>query len=84
MPIGIIIGLSSFAAQHHRAASHFAQGIMASTSAGLLIYASTVEMLAGDFVMEKEIKLEKVSKQAIALVSVVLGATAMGILGIWS
>src|ERR1700748_3501702 len=32
MPVGIIIGLSSFAEQRHRAASHFAQGLMVSKS----------------------------------------------------
>jgi zinc transporter 1/2/3 len=47
----------------------------------MLIYASTVEMLAGDFVMDKEIKLGKLSKQAVALLSLILGATAMGVLG---
>ena len=53
----------------------------ASISAGMLIYASTVEMLAGDFVMDREIKMSSIKKQAIALVSVVSGAVVMGILG---
>jgi zinc transporter 1/2/3 len=47
----------------------------------MLIYASTVEMLAGDFVMDKEIKLGSVYKQGVAVGSVILGAAAMGILG---
>lgn len=53
----------------------------ASISAGLLIYASTVEMLAGDFVMDKEIKIGALRKQALALGSLVAGAGVMGILG---
>ena len=53
----------------------------ASISAGMLIYASTVEMLAGDFVMDREIKMSSIKKQATALVSVISGAVVMGILG---
>jgi solute carrier family 39 (zinc transporter), member 1/2/3 len=59
----------------------FLSVLQASISAGMLIYASTVEMLAGDFVMDKEIKLGQISKQAIALGSLILGAVTMGILG---
>ncbi|KAJ8514835.1 hypothetical protein ONZ45_g7669 [Pleurotus djamor] len=50
-PAGILIGLISFGVGegvHLR----LTQGIMSAVSAGMLIYATCVEMLAGDFVMD--------------------------------
>ena len=47
----------------------------------MLIYAATVEMLAGDFVMDRDIKMASKRKQTVALLSVVAGATCMGVLG---
>ncbi|KAG6885100.1 hypothetical protein C0993_005867 [Termitomyces sp. T159_Od127] len=60
------------------------QGLMAAISAGMLIYASTVEMLAGDFVFgddEHEYK-SPVVKKILAITSLLAGATAMALVGL--
>src|SRR5882757_5843840 len=45
------------------------QGVMAAVSAGMLIYAASVEMLAGDFIMDPSLWKSGVGKQALALIS---------------
>lgn len=45
----------------------------------MLIYAAGVEMLAGDFVMDPEMRQLSVWKQGLGLVSLILGAIAMGV-----
>lgn len=57
------------------------QGVMAAVSAGMLIYAATVEMLAGDFIMDPSLWKSDVGKQALALVSLLIGASAMAFIG---
>ena len=57
------------------------QGIMAAVSAGMLIYAASVEMLAGDFIMDPSLWKSGVGKQALALISLLVGAGAMAIIG---
>jgi len=59
----------------------FTQGLMCAISAGMLIYAACVEMLAGDFVMDTTLWRCPVWKQAVALVSLSIGAAAMAVLG---
>jgi zinc transporter 1/2/3 len=54
---------------------------MSALSAGLLIYAATVEMLAGDFVMDREMWRSDVWRQGLALGSLVGGVVAMGCVG---
>ncbi|KAG5635977.1 hypothetical protein H0H81_009481 [Sphagnurus paluster] len=55
-PLGIILGMFVFASgksgtsAEQTARMHLTQGLMSGISAGMLIYAATVEMLAGDFV----------------------------------
>ncbi|KAH6910747.1 ZIP zinc transporter-domain-containing protein [Coprinopsis sp. MPI-PUGE-AT-0042] len=51
-PIGMVIGMLVLKTQHgdDEAPLKFFQGIMSAISAGMLIYAATVEMIAGDFV----------------------------------
>ncbi|KDQ18150.1 hypothetical protein BOTBODRAFT_171823 [Botryobasidium botryosum FD-172 SS1] len=53
------------------------QGVTCSVSAGLLIYVSCIELLAGDFMSDDEMRRSKVKKQVAALLSLVLGAVAM-------
>ena len=55
------------------------QGLMCALSAGMLIYAGAVEMLAGDFVMAPEMRQFPIWKQALGLGSLILGAAAMGL-----
>ena len=57
------------------------QGVMAAVSAGMLIYAATVEMLAGDFIMDPSLWKSDVGKQALALISLLIGASAMAFIG---
>lgn len=98
-PIGILIGLLSFAqsgdqgtlililsliglrADPRVARMKLTQGLMCAISAGLLIYAACVEMLAGDFVMDSTLWRSPVWKQALAIVSLLLGAIAMAVIG---
>jgi solute carrier family 39 (zinc transporter), member 1/2/3 len=55
------------------------QGIMSAISAGMLIYAATVEMIAGDFVMDSMLWRKPARMQALALGSLALGASAMAL-----
>lgn len=57
------------------------QGVMAAVSAGMLIYAASVEMLAGDFIMDPSLWKSGVGKQALALISLLVGAGAMAFIG---
>ena len=57
------------------------KGIMSAISAGMLIYAACVEMLAGDFVMDAHLWRSSVRRQALALGSLLLGACAMAAIG---
>ena len=54
---------------------------MAAVSAGMLIYAASVEMLAGDFIMDPSLWKSGVGRQALALVSLLVGAGAMALIG---
>jgi hypothetical protein len=54
---------------------------MAAISAGMLIYAAAVEMLAGDFIMDPSLWKSDVKKQALALISLLVGAGAMALIG---
>ena len=57
------------------------QGIMSGISAGMLIYAACVEMLAGDFVMDAHLWRSSVRRQVLALVSLFMGVIAMAAIG---
>lgn len=54
---------------------------MAAISAGMLIYAACVEMLAGDFIMDPTLWKSGVGKQALAVGSLIVGAGAMAVVG---
>ncbi|QRV95598.1 ZIP Zinc/iron transport family protein [Ceratobasidium sp. AG-Ba] len=60
------------------------RGIASAVSAGLLIYASCVELLAGDFVAEPKMRKAGIRRQAVALTSLLAGAAGMAVIGIWS
>lgn len=57
------------------------QGIMSAISAGMLIYAACVEMLAADFVMDPQMKQGSFATQALALVSLLAGMGGMAVIG---
>ena len=54
---------------------------MSAMSAGMLIYAACVEMLAGDFVMDPLMWRSSVRRQAMAVGSLVMGVGAMAAVG---
>lgn len=54
---------------------------MSAVSAGMLIYAACVEMLAGDFVMDAHLWRGSVRRQALALGSLLAGVCAMAAIG---
>lgn len=56
-------------------------GVMNAISAGLLLYAGLVQLLAEDFISEKSYKVLKGRKRLHAYLSVVAGATLMAIVG---
>lgn len=58
----------------------FTQGLMSAISAGMLIYAACVEMLAGDFVMDPILWRSGIAKQALALGSLLAGVVAMALM----
>lgn len=57
------------------------QGLMSAISAGMLIYAACVEMLAGDFVMDPLLWRSSIRRQVLAVVSVFAGVAGMAVIG---
>lgn len=80
-PAGIAIGLLAFRRGHDVVEMLLIQGIMSAVSAGMLMYAACVEMLAGDFVMDPILWRSELWKQALALVSLGAGVVAMALVG---
>ncbi|KAM5540069.1 hypothetical protein V8D89_006209 [Ganoderma adspersum] len=81
-PFGIGLGLLTL--HGHTRGPHLilAQGVMSAISAGMLIYAACVEMLAGDFVMDAHLWRSSVRRQVLALVSLFMGVFAMAAIGL--
>lgn len=53
---------------------------MSAMSAGMLIYAACIEMLAADFVMDPQLKRSSFSLQALAMFSLLMGMTGMALI----
>ncbi|PCH34799.1 Zinc/iron permease [Wolfiporia cocos MD-104 SS10] len=82
-PAGIAIGLGAFEPGRSEGARvTLVRGLMSALSAGMLVYAACVEMLAGDFVLDPHLWRSSIRRQALALISLLLGVAAMNILGI--
>ncbi|KAG8925487.1 high-affinity Zn(2+) transporter zrt1 [Tulasnella sp. 418] len=56
-------------------------GVMSAISAGLLIYAGTVELLGGDFVNDADMRRSSRGRQTMAFLSLGVGATGMALIG---
>ncbi|KAI0922482.1 hypothetical protein AcV7_006007 [Taiwanofungus camphoratus] len=83
-PVGIAIGLGVFGPGRSEGAKlQLIRGLMSALSAGMLIYAGCVEMLAGDFILDPHLWRVSVRRQMLALGALLAGAGAMGIVGIW-
>jgi zinc transporter 1/2/3 len=79
-PIGIIAGLLVFTGRGSDPdpdRMKLTQGVMSAISAGMLIYAACVEMLAADFVMDSHLWRSGVRRQAMALLALLAGAVCM-------
>jgi solute carrier family 39 (zinc transporter), member 1/2/3 len=59
------------------------QGILSAISAGMLIYAATVEMLAADFILDPDLLRAPIPRQMVALGSTALGVAAMALIGMY-
>ncbi|CAE6480979.1 unnamed protein product [Rhizoctonia solani] len=80
-PAGMLVGILLRTAPRD---AYLVRGLASAVSAGLLIYASCVELLAGDFVAEPKMRKAGLKRQAAALGSLLAGAAGMAIIGIWS
>ncbi|KAN0078108.1 Zinc/iron permease [Tylopilus felleus] len=80
-PAGILLGILLFGHNNDIAHLRFTQGIMSAISAGMLMYAACVEMLAGDFVMDPILWRSSVWKQTLALFSLAAGVITMALVG---
>ncbi|KIJ67160.1 hypothetical protein HYDPIDRAFT_126962 [Hydnomerulius pinastri MD-312] len=80
-PVGIVFGILVFGHSEDMAHMRLTQGLMSAISAGMLIYAGCVEMLAGDFVMDPTLWRSGLWKQTLALVSLMAGVVAMALVG---
>ena len=83
-PIGIAIGLgvrSTYDPDSQRAL--ISAGVFDAVSAGLLIYAGMVELLAHDFI-HGEMRTAPTSKVLIAIGSMLVGCALMSLLGRWA
>ncbi|KAI0821721.1 Zinc/iron permease [Trametes gibbosa] len=81
-PFGIGLGLAALSgAASTGPRLTLIQGVMSAISAGMLIYAACVEMLAGDFVMDAHLWRSSLGRQVLALASLFAGAAAMAAIG---
>lgn len=80
-PTGMLIGILLRTAPQD---AFLVRGLAGAVSAGLLIYASCVELLAGDFVANPKMRQAGLRRQAVALTSLLAGAAGMAVIGIWS
>ncbi|KAL4066607.1 zinc iron permease [Scleroderma citrinum] len=79
-PAGIWLGMLVFKEGADIAHMRLTQGLMSAISAGMLIYAACVEMLAADFVMDPTLWRSGWTRQGLAVGSLVLGVFAMGVI----
>lgn len=80
-PTGMLVGILLRTAPQD---AFLVRGLAGAVSAGLLIYASCVELLAGDFVANPKMRQAGLRRQAVALASLLAGAAGMAVIGIWS
>ncbi|KAI6127659.1 Zinc/iron permease [Pisolithus croceorrhizus] len=78
-PLGIGLGMIVFGVGGSSAHMRLVQGLMSAISAGMLIYAACVEMLAADFVMDPTLWRSGWKRQCVALGSLLMGAIGMGV-----
>ena len=81
-PIGIAIGLAiRYTYDSQSQTALLVQGIFDSISAGILLYAAMVELLAADFIMGAELRRSRTIVQVSAFVLILLGGGIMALIG---
>lgn len=80
-PAGMLVGILLRTAPQD---AFLVRGLASAVSAGLLIYASCVELVAGDFVFNSKMRKAGIRRQVAALASLLAGAAGMALIGIWS
>ncbi|KAH8111618.1 Zinc/iron permease [Phellopilus nigrolimitatus] len=81
VPAGILLGRATLSHGRPGDTMKRTQGLMSAFSAGMLVYAACVEMLAADFVLDPQLKRSSVGRQVLAIGSLIAGAGAMAALG---
>jgi zinc transporter 1/2/3 len=83
-PVGMAIGLSIRTLYSPSSpAALITTGIFDAISAGLLIYASLVELLAHEFLMG-DMRFEGIGKVILAGFCIIAGAAMMSLVGLWA
>ncbi|KAF9466048.1 ZIP-like iron-zinc transporter [Collybia nuda] len=84
-PIGIAVGLGIRSTYNPgTATASIVSGVLDSFSAGILIYTGLVELLAHEFLFNKEMMNSSNSRLAYAVCSMLLGCALMALLGRWA
>ncbi|KIM60684.1 hypothetical protein SCLCIDRAFT_16254 [Scleroderma citrinum Foug A] len=84
-PVGIAIGLGVRETYNPRSATaSIVSGVMDSLSAGILLYTGLVELLAHEFLFNKEMSEASDSKVAYAVICMLFGSVMMAFLGKWA
>ncbi|KAJ7148397.1 ZIP-like iron-zinc transporter [Mycena crocata] len=84
-PVGIAVGLAVRATYNPGSATaSIVSGVLDSLSAGILIYTGLVELLAHEFLFNKEMMNSSNGKLAYALGTMFLGCAVMALLGKWA
>ncbi|CAD6891334.1 unnamed protein product [Tilletia laevis] len=84
-PVGVAIGIGVRQSYNgNNRSTLLAIGSLNSISAGILIYSAMVQIIAGDFIYNKEMLLAPIRRPLIAFVFFTLGAIVMSVLGKWA
>ncbi|RGB34153.1 Zinc/iron permease [Rhizophagus diaphanus] len=60
------------------------QGVLDSISAGILLYAALVELIANDFIYDSKFREKSTIYQTLAFICLLLGAGIMALIGYWA
>ncbi|KAI5116903.1 hypothetical protein M0805_000798 [Coniferiporia weirii] len=80
VPAGGLIGRLTLTHTGSATTLQLTQGLMSALSAGTLVYAACVELLAADFVADPQLKRAPVARQALAVGSLLAGVAMMAAL----
>ena len=84
-PVGVAIGIGvrkSF--NGNNAATLIVLGTFHAVSAGILLYTALVELLAGDFIHNKHMQRNSLTRAIAAVVALTIGAILMSVLALWA